>query len=94
MLSRHGVGTYQGNELTRNSSGNTRQQSSQFSEPLWTDPGVKSGISVSELVFTFKKSAHEHSQRIVAARKRPSSLGQDTALRAWFTARKIRPPNF
>ena len=28
-----------GNELTRNSSGNTRLQSSQLAEPLWTDPG-------------------------------------------------------
>ena len=36
--------TYQRNELTRNSSGNTRPQSSQLAELLWTDPGVKSGI--------------------------------------------------
>ena len=33
-----------GNELTRNSSGNTQSQSSQLAEPLWTDPGLKSGI--------------------------------------------------
>ena len=33
-----------GNELTRNSSGNTRSQSSQLAEPLWTDPGLKSGM--------------------------------------------------
>ena len=31
-----------GNELTRNPSGNTRSQSSQLVEPLWTDPGPKS----------------------------------------------------
>ena len=43
MLSRHSVGTYQGNEPTRNSSGNTRPQSSQLAEPLWTDPGLKKG---------------------------------------------------
>ena len=30
-----------GNELTRDSSGNTRPQSSQLAEPLWTDPGLK-----------------------------------------------------
>ena len=30
------------NELTRNSSGNTRLQASQLAEPLWTDPGLKS----------------------------------------------------
>ena len=32
------------------SSGNTQPQSSQLTEPLWTDPGVKSGISVCELI--------------------------------------------
>ena len=37
MLSRHSVGTYQGMELTRNSSGNTRLQLSQLCAPLWTD---------------------------------------------------------
>ena len=42
------------NELTRNSSGNTQLQSSQLAEPLWTDPGLKSGISVCELISTSK----------------------------------------
>ena len=37
------------NELTRNSSGNIRLQSSQLAEQLWTDPGRKSGISLREL---------------------------------------------
>ena len=41
-----------GNELTRNSSGNTLSQSSQLSEPLWTDRGLKSGISVREVIST------------------------------------------
>ena len=36
-----------GNELTRNSAGNTRSQSSQLAEPPWTDPGR---ISVRELI--------------------------------------------
>ena len=53
-LSRHSAGTY-GNELTRKSTGNTRSQSSQLSEPLWTDFGLKSGISVLELISTLKK---------------------------------------
>ena len=35
MLSRHNVGTYQGNELTHNSFWNARSQSSQLAEPLW-----------------------------------------------------------
>ena len=44
-----------GNELTRNLSGNFRPRSSQLAEPLWIDPGMKSGISVRELIFTSKK---------------------------------------
>ena len=39
-------------ELIRNSSGNTRPQSSHLAEPLWTDHGLKSGISLPELVST------------------------------------------
>ena len=38
MLSRHSVGTHQGNKLTYSSPGNTGPQSPQFAEPLWTDP--------------------------------------------------------
>ena len=52
MLSGHGVGTYQENELTRNLSGNTRPQSSQLAEPLSTDPNIKSGISVHDRIST------------------------------------------
>ena len=39
----------------RISSGNTRSQSSQLAEPLWTDPSLKSGISVRELTSIKKK---------------------------------------
>ena len=39
-----------GNKLTCNLSGNTYPQSSQLAEPLWTDPGLKSGISVRDLI--------------------------------------------
>ena len=35
-------GNLSGNELTRNSSGNTGSQSSQLARPLWTDPGLNS----------------------------------------------------
>ena len=38
-------------------SGNTRSQLSQLAEPLWTDPGLKSGIRVRELTATFKRKA-------------------------------------
>ena len=37
-LSRHSGGNLSRNELTRTSRGNTRSQSSQLAEPLWTDP--------------------------------------------------------
>ena len=52
-------GNLSGNELTRNSSGNTRPQSSQLAEPLWTGPGLKSEISVRELISTLKKKKKE-----------------------------------
>ena len=55
MLSRHSVGIYQGKELSHNSSRNTRPQSSQLAEPLWTDPGLKSVICVRKLISTLKK---------------------------------------
>ena len=49
--SRHGVGTYP--EMSPHAScQGTFGQSSQLSMPLWTDPGVKSGISVCELIST------------------------------------------
>ena len=40
-LSRHSMGTYQGNELTRNSPGNARLRSSRLAEPGWRIPGLK-----------------------------------------------------
>ena len=52
MLSRHCVGTYQENKLTHNLSGNTQPQLSQLTEPLWTDPGLKSGIGVRRKLFS------------------------------------------
>ena len=45
------------NKLTRNSSRNTQSQSSQRTEPLRTDPGLKSGISLRELISTRKKKS-------------------------------------
>ena len=56
-------GNLAGNELTRNSSGNTQSQSSQLTEPLWTDPGLKSEISVSELISTKKKQQQQQHQK-------------------------------
>ena len=39
-------------KFTRNSSGNARPQSSQLAEPLWADPGLKSGIGARQLTST------------------------------------------
>ena len=52
MLSRHSVGSYPGYKLTHSSSGNTQPQLSQLTEPLWTYPGLKSGIGMCELIST------------------------------------------
>ena len=69
-----------GNELTHNSSGNTQPQSSQFSEPLWTDPGLKIGISVRNLISTKKKKKctggewiAEHSPQILTCEKKATT---------------------
>ena len=61
LLSMHSVGSYQGNKLTCNSSGNTRLQSSQLVEPLCSDPdgplllptliGLDSATLVAPVVF-------------------------------------------
>ena len=70
-------GNLSGNKLTCNSSRSTQSQSSQLTEPLWTDPGLKSGISVHKQISTLierKKSAggegsSEHSPKILALEK-------------------------
>ena len=53
-LSRHSVGTYPETSSHATCQGKIGQ-SSQLAEPLWTDPVLKSGVSVSELIFTLKK---------------------------------------
>ena len=45
-------GNLSGNELTRNISGNILPRLSQLTEPVWADPGLKSGISVRKLIST------------------------------------------
>ena len=46
----------------RNSSGNTQPQSSQLADPLWTDPGLMSGISVRDLTSLKKKKEKKKAQ--------------------------------
>ena len=73
-LCRQSVGAYQ---ETRSHA--TRPQSSQLAEPLWTDPGLKSGISVHDLISTLKKKNRRREmncctffQKSSHARKKPS----------------------
>ena len=67
-------GNPSGNELTRNLSESIQLQLSQLAEPLWTDPGTKSGISVRKQISTEKKKKRaggeymiEHSPKIHAS---------------------------
>ena len=55
LLSRHSVGTYPETSSHTTCQGTFWLQSSQLTEPLWTDPGTKSGISVCKLISTLKK---------------------------------------
>ena len=80
-LSRHSVGAYQ--EISSHLSGirkwrNTQPQSSQITEPLWIDPGLKSWISVRELISIKIKKAQAGNEwsnilpKSSPARKKPS----------------------
>ena len=79
-LSRYSVGTYQ-QTSSRSSSGNTRTQSSQLAELLWTDPSVKSGISVRELKRRKKEEKKrrrqnqkvEHSPKVLASEEKANT---------------------
>ena len=73
-LSRHSVETYAETSSHATLSGNIRAQSSQLAEPLWTDPSIKSGISVRKLISaSFSQNPHKqlvrnHSATVVSAR--------------------------
>ena len=73
----YSVGTSQGNKLIRSCSGKSQPQSSYLAEPLWTYPGLKSGIGVRELISSLKKIhrrgwIHQKSSpRFSYARKKP-----------------------
>ena len=53
-LFRHSIGTYREINSSATCQG-TWPQLSQLAEPLWTDPGLKSGISVCKLISTWKR---------------------------------------
>ena len=58
-VSRHSVETHQETSSHASRNRNTRSQLSQLTEPLSTDPGQKSGISMHELISTVKKKKEE-----------------------------------
>ena len=74
--SRHSVGTLSENEIARNLSGNTGPQSSQLAEPMWTDPGLKSGIHVRELIFTKEKKKRSRGMNGRTFSQEPRKRGQ------------------
>ena len=57
-LCRQSVRTYQEASSHTTHQG-TLSQSSQLAEPLWTDPGLKSGISVHDLISSLKKKVQK-----------------------------------
>ena len=81
-LSRHSVGTY--SEMSSHATCQGRfghTQSSQFAEPLWTDPGIKSGISGRELIIYFKKTKKrrwgimvKHSPKILTSKEKAAMV--------------------
>ena len=63
-LCRHIVGTYPETSLHATRQGKfTQPQSSQLADPLWTDPGLRSGISMRDLISTLKKERKKNRRR-------------------------------
>ena len=62
-LSRHSVGTYPETSSHATCQGAMQPQSSQLAEPLCTDRGRKSGISVRELIFNSKYNNNKKRSR-------------------------------
>ena len=75
-LSRHGEGNLSGDELTRNLSENIRLQSIQPAEPLWTDPGIKSGISVREIISASLKKKEKKGRKGMNGQNIPANFSQ------------------
>ena len=83
-----------GNDLTHNFSGNIWPQSSELTEPLLTDPGLSSGISVQELICTSKKKKKVHVgnkwsnilPKILASKVKATTIMQKN----WFAIFKVK----
>ena len=74
-LSRHSVGICLETSSHATCQG-TLGQSSQLAEPLWTDPGVKSGISVRKLISTLKKKKHRQGMNGRTSSEKPCNRGK------------------
>ena len=102
MLPRHSIRNLSRTELTHDSSGNTRPQSSQLAEPLWTGPGLKSGISVRELISTLQnkqKSAGgertvAHSPKILAHEEKATTTMSRSDLLLFLSPNQANPDQF
>ena len=72
-------GNLSGNKLAfaGNSLGNSQSQSSQLAEPLWTDLGLKSGVSLLELISTYKKrKEHKRGMNCQTFSQNPCTRGK------------------
>ena len=85
-LSRQSEGIYQETSSHATCPGKVGQ-TSQLAEPLWTDPGLKSEISLRKLISTLKKKSAgrewivKHSPKILTHEKKPApSLHGSTRL--------------
>ena len=65
-----------------------REHSSQLTEPLWTDPGIKTGSSVRELISTLKKRKKEKKEA-QAGNKYSNILPKSSQAR-----KKLPPPPY
>ena len=73
------MGTYQ-ETSSQSTCQRTLSQLFQLAEPLWTYPGLKSGLSVCELISAVKKKStgreqmNRHSPRILASEKKATTI--------------------
>ena len=70
-----------GGKLCVSSSGKTQPQLSQHAEPPWTDPGLKSGISVQDLISTLKKREREGKKKVQAGNELSNNLLKSSKVR-------------
>ena len=72
-LSRHTMGTYP--ETIHKQLVREHSHSHQLTEPLWTDPGLKSGVSVHKLISTYNNKKSTGKDRMV--QPSPKTLARD-----------------